>query len=230
MEQPLIQLLDVTKSYREGGRERAVLDKANITIASGETVALIGRSGSGKSTFLNIAGGIDSPSSGQVLVQNVDIAAMQERDRTLFRRRHIGFVFQFFNLIPTLTVEENVLLPLELNERGGERDRVLGLLNDIGLHDRAESFPDRLSGGEQQRVALARALVHDPWLILADEPTGNLDYETGRQVLDLLDRMVRQRGRTMVIATHSRDVLGIADRVITMRDGQIVEVSREEMQ
>ncbi len=229
MEQPLIQLLNVTKSYREGERERTIMDRATISIFPGQTVALIGRSGSGKSTFLNIVGGIDAPTSGQVLVQSEDIAGMQERDRTLFRRKHIGFVFQFFNLIPTLTVEENVLLPLELNERGGERDRVLTLLDDIGLRERANSFPDRLSGGEQQRVALARALVHDPWLILADEPTGNLDYDTGRQVLALLDRLVRQRGRTMVIATHSRDVLDIADRVVTMRDGQLVEVRREEM-
>ena len=229
MEPPVIQLVDVTKSYREGERDRPVLDRANIAILPGETVALMGRSGSGKSTFLNIVGGIDSPTSGRVLVQGIDIAGMQERDRTVFRRRHIGFVFQFFNLIPTLTVEENILLPLELNERSNERDRVAGLLRDIGLPDRAESFPDRLSGGEQQRVALARALVHEPWLILADEPTGNLDYETGRQVLTLLDSLVRQRGRTMVIATHSRDVLDIADRVVTMRDGNLVEVRREEM-
>lgn len=229
MRQPLIQLQNVTKKYREGERERTVMDNAEVTIFSGETVALIGRSGSGKSTFLNIASGIDAPTSGRVMVHNLDIAQMHERERTLFRRKHIGFVFQFFNLIPTLTVEENVLLPLELNERTNERERALSLLRDIGLHERAKSFPDRLSGGEQQRVALARALVHDPWLILADEPTGNLDYETGRQVLTLLDTLVRQRGRTMVIATHSRDVLDIVDRVMTLREGKIVEVGKEDM-
>ncbi|MEE9286742.1 MAG: ATP-binding cassette domain-containing protein, partial [Gammaproteobacteria bacterium] len=148
-----------------------------------------------------------------------------EQERTLFRRRHIGFIFQFFNLIPTLTVEENLLLPIELNNRMDSemRDKARGLLEEVSLGDRATSFPEELSGGEQQRVAIARALVHDPLLILADEPTGNLDLETGRDVLDLLDRLTRQAGKTMIMGTHSKEVIGIADRILNIRNGQLVE-------
>ena len=155
------------------------------------------------------------------------INRMSERERTLFRRDHVGFVFQFFNLIPTLTVLENLLLPLELAGRPSGRDtQVAGdLLERVGLADRAGSFPDRLSGGEQQRVAL----VHDPRLVLADEPTGNLDLETGRRVLDLLDSLVRGAGKTMIMVTHSREVVGLADRLLTLRDGGLVEIDREQV-
>lgn len=229
MDGNIIEFQNLTKSYTEGDRERTVLEEVNFYVEPGETIVLLGRSGSGKSTLLNLVSGIDVPTRGRVLIQNEDITPKSEQERTLFRRRHIGFVFQFFNLIPTLTVEENILLPLELNGRLHEHQKALDLLEEVGLRDRAGSFPDQLSGGEQQRVAVARALVHDPLLILADEPTGNLDYETGMQVLGLLDRLVRQRQRTMIMATHSREVIGIANRIIAIQDRKIVLRTAEEL-
>ena len=225
MASPLIELRNVTKEFDEGGRRRTVLREASLTVQRGELAVLIGRSGTGKSTLLNLLSGIDPPSSGEVVIDGVVLSALRERERTLFRRDKIGFVFQFFNLIPTLTVEENLLLPMELKGRIGPEQRraALALLAEVGLADRAGSFPDRLSGGEQQRVAVARALAHDPLLVLADEPTGNLDLETGLQVLDLLDRLTRRAGKTMVMATHSPEVVGLADRVLCIEDGRLVE-------
>jgi putative ABC transport system ATP-binding protein len=218
-----ISLHGVSKSYQEGGAQRSVLHEADFAAHEGEIVVLLGRSGSGKSTLLNLLSGIDLPDTGDVCVGGQAINALSERDRTMLRRQHIGFVFQFFNLLPTLTVEENLLLPLELNGRTSRNDReaALELLSEVGLLHRAQTFPDRLSGGEQQRVAIVRALVHRPLLVLADEPTGNLDFETGLHVLDLLDRLVRRAGKTMVMATHSKDVIGLADRIVTVREGKI---------
>jgi len=222
---PVVELRGVTRVFEEGAARRAVLQDASAAIRAGEIAVLLGRSGSGKSTLLNLVSGIDLPSAGEVVVDGVRIDALSERERTLFRRRRIGFVFQFFNLIPTLTVEENLLLPLELNGPIGraERARARALLEEVELADRAASFPDRLSGGEQQRVAVARALVHAPALMLADEPTGNLDLETGRKVLDLLDRLTRREGRTMLMVTHSPEVVGLADRVFAIEGGKLVE-------
>ncbi len=223
---PLVQLDRLTRVYREGGVERPVLSGVTASIAAGELAVILGRSGSGKSTLLNLIAGIDLPSAGRVVVDGRDLGALSERERTLFRRHRVGFVFQFFNLIPTLTVVENLLLPLELAGKVGpaERDRALSLLDRVGLADRRRSFPDRLSGGEQQRVAVARALAHDPSLVLADEPTGNLDLETGTEVLELLDSLVRSRGKTLVMVTHAREVMGIADRVFTLAEGHLREV------
>ncbi|HEV2845331.1 MAG TPA: ABC transporter ATP-binding protein [Thermoanaerobaculia bacterium] len=225
---PLIELRGLTKHYDEGGRRRTVLRDVDVTIGRGELAVLVGRSGSGKSTLLNLLSGIDQPSAGEVVIDGVSLSTLSERERTLFRRDRIGFVFQFFNLIPTLTVEENLLLPMELKGKvgAGERRAALDLLAEVGLADRATSFPDRLSGGEQQRVAVARALAHDPSLVLADEPTGNLDLETGLQVLELLDRLTRQAGKTMVMVTHSPEVIGIADRVFRVEDCRLVERER----
>ncbi len=222
---PLIELRNLSKAYEEGGRHRVVLRDATIGIDRGELAVLVGRSGSGKSTLLNLISGIDLPDSGQIVIDGVAVSELAERERTLFRRDRIGFIFQFFNLIPTLTVEENLLLPLELKGRvsAEQRRRALDLLAEVGLADRGGSFPDRLSGGEQQRVAVARALAHDPILVLADEPTGNLDLETGLQVLEILDRLTRQAGKTMVMVTHSQEVVGIADRVFRVDDGRLVE-------
>jgi putative ABC transport system ATP-binding protein len=227
---PLIELRGLTKTYEEGSRSRAILRDATAAIGRGELVVLVGRSGSGKSTLLNLLSGIDLPSSGEVAIDGVELSRLTEHERTLFRRDHIGFVFQFFNLIPTLTVEENLLLPLELKGKVSEAQRrqALDLLAEVGLADRAGSFPDRLSGGEQQRVAVARAIAHDPLLVLADEPTGNLDLETGLQVLEILDRLTRQAGKTMVMVTHSREVVGIADRVFRIEEGRLVERTVEE--
>ena len=228
MAPPAVELRQLSKTYREGEAERAVLREVSLTIASGEIVVLVGRSGSGKSTLLNLIAGIDRPTAGSVAVDGTDLTALDEQARTRFRRRHIGFVFQFFNLIPLLTVEENLLLPLDLNGRADASGvaRARALLERVGLGGRGDSFPDRLSGGEQQRVAIARALIHDPALILADEPTGNLDADTAATVLDLLDTLAREMGRTVLMATHSREVIGVADRIFTMERGALVERPR----
>lgn len=220
---PSIELIDVHKSYQEGGRTHAVLAGASVSIEPGARVAVLGPSGSGKSTLLNLVSGIDLPDSGTVRVAGRDLADLQERERTLFRREHVGFVFQFFNLIPTLTVEENLALPLELNGVE-ERTRIRELLGEVGLGDRADSFPDRLSGGEQQRVAIARALIHRPGLILADEPTGNLDQETGAVVVELLERLVQEAGATLVVVTHARTLADRMDRIVRVEHGALVEV------
>lgn len=224
---PILELRRVTKIYQEGSEEHVVLREADLVIAAGERVVLLGRSGSGKSTLLNLLSGIDLPTSGEVLLHGEDLVRLSERERTLKRRHEIGFVFQFFNLIPTLNVEENLLLPLELAGRSGdaERERALELLDFVGLGNRRRSFPDVLSGGEQQRVAIARALAHDPLLLLADEPTGNLDVETADQVLELLEKAIRETGKTMIMATHSREVAELADRVLRVEDGHLVEAS-----
>ena len=204
----MIRLADIWKGFREGDEEHAVLTGCDADIAAGELVSLLGPSGSGKSTLLNIISGIDSPDRGEVWVDGTSLTALDERRRTLFRRQHIGFVFQFFNLLPTLTVEENLLLPLELKGRLGtaERERARGQLEMVGLAGRAKAFPGPALGGRASSgVALARALVHDPLVILADEPTGNLDRETGQRVLDVLETLVREAGRTLVLVTHSRE-------------------------
>ncbi len=222
---PLVRLDRVSKSFEEAGRERVVLHEASAEFARGEFIVLIGKSGSGKSTLLNLVSGIDTPSSGEVWVAGRPLTRLSEHERTLFRRSQIGFIFQFFNLVSTLTVYENLLLPLELNGRTGttHREHALDLLRRVGLADRRDAYPDKLSGGEQQRVAVARALVHDPQLVLADEPTGNLDIETGRQVLDLLDTLTRQDGKNLLMVTHSPEVVGLADRVFRIAEGHLVE-------
>jgi putative ABC transport system ATP-binding protein len=216
---------DLTKSYYEGDLRRVVLQNAHAEFEPGQMTVILGRSGSGKSTLLNLISGIDAPDGGQIWVDGQDLTALSERDRTLFRRARIGFIFQFFNLIPTLTVGENVSLPLELNRvpRVEARGKAEALLDSVGLLERWDTFPEKLSGGEQQRVALARALVHDPLLILADEPTGNLDEETGSQVLSLLTRLAREQGRTLLMVTHSREAASHADRVLRLTHGQLVE-------
>jgi putative ABC transport system ATP-binding protein len=221
---PLVELRAVSKVYREGDRERVVLRDVDLAVVRGEFVALVGRSGSGKSTLLNLISGIDAPDSGEVAIGGTVITALRERERTLFRRRHIGLVFQFFNLVATLTVAENLRLPLELVGRAGAdaRERVDQLLREVGLADRAGTFPDRLSGGEQQRVAVVRALAHDPDLILADEPTGNLDTDSAEQVLALLARMSREGKKTVIAVTHSAEVARVADRVLILKNGSVV--------
>ena len=213
----------LTKSYVQGQRQLAVLDALDLNIEAGERVALLGRSGSGKSTLLNLLGGIDAPDSGTVCIEGTQLHDLNERQRTLFRRRHVGYIYQAFNLIPTLTAQENVALPLELNgftltaAASGAAD----ILDQVGLSEHLDAFPDQLSGGEQQRVAIARALVHQPTLVLADEPTGNLDAETGHQVLSLLENLLADRRRGMFIVTHSAAVAKRADRVLTLVAGRL---------
>ena len=200
-----------------------MLDHAEARIGDGEVIAVIGRSGSGKSTLLNLISGIDRPDSGSIEIDGTQVTALGEPALTLFRRRTIGFVYQFFNLVPTLNVEENVRLVLELNGmRGHEaRNRTAEMLAEVGLADRARSAVDTLSGGEQQRVAIARALVHRPPVLLADEPTGNLDEETARQVLPVLLSLARERGAMLVIVTHDTQLARAADRILELRDGRL---------
>lgn len=221
-----IEIRKLRKSYVEGDNARLIFEQLDLDIQHGEFIALLGHSGSGKSTLLNLVSGIDLPDAGQVRVNGHSITELSELERTRFRRRHIGFVFQFFNLIPTLTVEENLLLPLELNglNRAAHHQRALGLLERVGLGKRRESFPERLSGGEQQRLAIIRALVHEPLLLLADEPTGNLDAETGARVLELLLELHRQAGTTVLMVTHSRELAAQASRILHLEAGRVQEI------
>lgn len=223
-----IQLRNLSKSFTEGRRQHRVLDDVSADFLRGETVAVRGRSGSGKSTLLNLIGGIDTPDAGRIAVAGVDLTGLSERDRTLFRRRHIGFVYQAFNLVPTLDVADNIRLVLELNGVPAlvAKRRIDELLEAVGLGDRAASYPDVLSGGEQQRVAIARALCHEPAVVIADEPTGNLDDSTAETVLALLDRLVRERGGTMLIATHSARVASVCDREIEIHGGKLETPAR----
>jgi len=219
-------LKQLSRSFHEGGRVHRVLDQAEARIEKGASVAVVGRSGSGKSTLLNVISGIDHADSGTVEFDGRDITALVEPARTLFRRRHVGSVYQFFNLVPTLDVEENVRLALELNGVRGTaaRERSVAMLNEVGLGDRLHSAVDQLSGGEQQRVAIARALVHQPDLVLADEPTGNLDEETARQVFPVLVSLTRERGATLLMVTHDSALAGSLDRVLELRDGRLKPV------
>ena len=223
----MITLRNLSKSYVEGDARRIIFAGLSLDIDRGQFVALLGQSGSGKSTLLNLLGGIDLPDAGEIRIADQTITTLPEVERTRFRRRQIGFVFQFFNLIPTLTVVENLRLPLELNGLTTPEDgkRALNLLDNVGLGDRRASFPERLSGGEQQRLAIARAVVHRPALLLADEPTGNLDAATGGRILDLLLNLHQQAGTTIVMVTHSLEVAARADRVLLLDAGRIQEVT-----
>ena len=221
----MVEMRALTKRYDEGEESRAVIREAEASIFQGEFVALAGPSGSGKTTLLNLISGIDTPTDGEALIGRVPITKLSENDRTLFRRRNIGFVFQFFNLIPTLSVRENLLLPLQLNSypASESEERISSLLGQVEMADRLDSYPDRLSGGEKQRVAIARALVHDPPLILADEPTGNLDADTGSVIMSMLSNLIEGSGKTMVVVSHSDAVIRMADRAFEMEDGRLLE-------
>lgn len=220
----MIRLENLSKIY--GSRENPIvaLHDLNLTIQSGEFIALYGRSGSGKSTLLNLMSGIDRPTSGKIFVHAAEVTAMDENRLTLFRRNTIGFVFQFFNLLPTLTVLENVLLPGQLNQHSASklRERGMHLLAQLGIADRHQAWPDQLSGGQQQRVAIARALINDPPLLLADEPTGNLDSETGWHILEILKSLSANHHKTILLATHSLDAAQFADRIFQVKDGALV--------
>src|SRR5690606_15252513 len=221
-----VRLEKVCKAYGS----TIVLNNVNFSAKRGEFVVIMGRSGSGKSTLLRLLGGLETPDAGSVEHGGVRLERMTEAERARFRRREIGFVFQFFNLIPTLTVAENIRLPLALNGIDGAEAgaRVTALLAELGLEGTGDRFPEELSGGEQQRVAIARALAHAPGLVLADEPTGNLDLETAERVLGRLDDACRKHGATLVMATHSREVVGRAHRVLTIRHGRLLPADAAE--
>jgi putative ABC transport system ATP-binding protein len=222
---PSVEVINVRKVYPSGDGQRAVLDGASATIRAGERVAIIGPSGSGKSTLLNLLSGIDEPDSGTIEINGLDLRSLSENQRTLFRRNQIGFVFQSFNLLPALTVLENLLLPLELIGKTGNEanERARFLLEMVELSKRADSFPDRLSGGEQQRIAIARAVVHEPSLLLADEPTGNLDEDTSHRLMERLEDLLTSGKTTLVVVTHSRDLADRMDRALALDHGGLVE-------
>jgi putative ABC transport system ATP-binding protein len=226
---PAIRVDNLWKQYGQNGEKgTAALSGASMEIAQGEIVALLGKSGSGKTTLLNLLAGLDQPTRGTVEVNGEDLRALGESGLTLLRRRGLGFVFQFFNLLPTLTAFENVFLSLELVDRK-DRECALNALVAVGLEGKENRYPYELSGGEQQRVAIARAIVKGPSIILADEPTGNLDHKTGEQILDLLHRQCRDSKTTLIMASHSPITRRYADRVLTMMDGMVVEDTNFQM-
>ena len=228
MKKYYLELQGLCKSYYDGSGDHHILKGADLKIEKGETVAILGSSGSGKSTLLNLIAGIDLPDQGEVRIDGKSLGQMSEKNRTLLRRRTMGFVFQSFNLIPTLNVYENLMLPLELNQISKNSGIVSQMLEALGLKGREESHPDRLSGGEQQRVAIARALMHQPSLLLADEPTGNLDAETSQETLKLINHLVHRSRTTMIMATHSQEVIEWVDRVLGIEDGKLIELKTSE--
>ena len=219
----MIQLQGVSKTVTSGGHPLTILHPLDLQVAAGQCLAIIGPSGSGKSTLLGLIAGLDSPSGGRILIGGIDITALDEDSLARLRGEKIGFVFQFFHLVPSLTALENILVPMEIAGRRDAATRAQRLLDEVGLHDRGHHYPSQLSGGEQQRVAIARAMANDPPLILADEPTGNLDSSNGSHILNLLLQVRKSRGATLVIVTHDPSVAAVADAQLTLRDGRPVE-------
>jgi putative ABC transport system ATP-binding protein len=224
--QPLVRLVDVTKTFQMGEVEVRALGGVTLDVHSGEMLVMVGPSGSGKTTILNIVGGLDTATTGDVFYRDTDLGAMSGRELTRYRRDQVGFVFQFYNLVPNLTAVENVLVATELAMEPLDAREVLDL---VGLADRADHFPAQLSGGEQQRVAIARAIAKNPELILCDEPTGALDFRMGKNVLGLLVRLKRELGKTIVVITHNAEIGRIADRVVRLSSGEIVELMTNEV-
>jgi putative ABC transport system ATP-binding protein len=218
----MIELRGVSKTVQSGDRPLTILHPLDLKVPSGQCMAIIGPSGSGKSTLLGLIAGLDAPSSGAIFIDGVDITTLDEDTLARLRGEKIGFVFQFFHLVPSLTALENILVPMEIARRKDARVRAQQLLDEVGLHDRGHHYPSQLSGGEQQRIAIARALANDPPLILADEPTGNLDSTNGRHILDLLLQVRRTRRVTLVLVTHDRSIAAIADVQLVLRDGSPV--------
>ena len=218
----MIELRQVSKTVPSGAGMLTILHPLDLTIPDGRVIAVTGASGSGKSTLLGLIAGLDAPSTGSILIDGVDITALSEDALARLRGTRIGFVFQFFHLLPSLTAYENVLVPIEIAGGADPARRAKDLLTEVGLSDRGHHYPSQLSGGEQQRVAIARALANNPSILLADEPTGNLDSRTGGQVIDLLLRIHRARKSTLVLVTHDPEIAAIADLTISLRDGQVV--------
>ncbi len=218
----LIKTVKLNKTYGKGESAVVAVNDIDLTINKGEFTAIVGTSGSGKSTLMHLLGGVDDPTSGKVLIEGEDIFALKDEKRSIFRRRKIGFIFQEYNLIPILTVEENIVMPILLDGNKVDKNEVEELLERLGLADRRNHLPSQLSGGQQQRVAIGRAIVNRPTLILADEPTGNLDKRNSEEVINIMFEAVRDRKETLVIVTHEMDIAAMADRIIHLEDGKIV--------
>lgn len=222
----ILSVEGLTKIYGSGDTAVTALDHVSFTVEKGEFVAIVGASGSGKSTLMNLIGGIDEPTSGRVVIDGQELYAMNESARAIFRRRNIGMVFQFYNLVPTLTAAENIMLPYLLDKREPEKSRLDEILALTGLSERAGHLPSALSGGQQQRVSLGRALINDPAFILADEPTGNLDSRASRDVMELLQVANRRYQQTLLLITHDEKIALLADRILTIADGRLIADER----
>ncbi len=218
----ILKVQNLSKVYGKGDTQIKALDDVSFDVEKGEFVAIVGPSGSGKSTLLHVLGGVDTPSSGQVLVDGTDICALDQTKLAIFRRRQIGLIYQFYNLIPILNVEENITLPLLLDERSLDKARLKEIVATLGLSDRVGHLPNQLSGGQQQRVSIGRALINNPALILADEPTGNLDSSNSKEIIALLKLSNQRYHQTLIVVTHDRDIALQADRIISFADGHIV--------
>lgn len=225
----LLQVKELTKTYGKGNTMVTALDHVSFDIKTGEFAAIIGASGSGKSTLMHLIGGVDRPTSGNVIIDGNHIFRSSESELAIFRRRNIGIIYQFYNLIPTLTAEENIMLPRLLDKSKPDHKKLQSILETIGLTDRAKHLPSQLSGGQQQRVSVGRALINDPALILADEPTGNLDSKSSQEIIDLLKLANKRYHQTLILITHDEKIALQADRIITIDDGQILrdEVVRQ---
>lgn len=222
----ILSVEGLTKIYGKGEAAVTALDHVSFTVEKGEFVAIVGASGSGKSTLMNLIGGIDEPTAGRVVIDGQELYAMNESERAIFRRRNIGMVFQFYNLVPTLTAAENIMLPYLLDKREPEKSKLTEILELTGLTERAGHLPSALSGGQQQRVSLGRALINDPAFILADEPTGNLDSRASRDVMELLQLANRRYQQTLLLITHDEKIALMADRILTIADGRLISDER----
>ena len=219
----ILKVENLTKTYGSGENLVNAVDDVSFSVEKGEFVAIVGASGSGKSTLLHLIGGVDRPTSGKIFVDGNDISKMNDDKLAVFRRRHVGIVYQFYNLIPILTVEENITLPCDLDGRGVDRERLEMILDSFGRRARRKHLPNQLSGGQQQRTSIARALINNPSLVLADEPTGNLDSKSSEEVMSILKMCNQSYGQTVIMITHNLDIAKQADRIITISDGKIVE-------
>lgn len=219
----ILKVENLTKTYGSGENLVHAVDDVSFSVEKGEFVAIVGASGSGKSTLLHLIGGVDRPTSGKIFVDGNDISKMNDDNLAVFRRRQVGIVYQFYNLIPILTVEENITLPCDLDGRGVDRERLEMILDSFGLRARRKHLPNQLSGGQQQRTSIARALINNPSLVLADEPTGNLDSKSSEEVMSMLKMCNQSYGHTVIMITHNLDIAKQADRIITISDGKIVE-------
>lgn len=219
----ILKVENLTKTYGSGENLVNAVDDVSFSVEKGEFVAIVGASGSGKSTLLHLIGGVDRPTSGKIFVDGNDISKMNDDKLAVFRRRQVGIVYQFYNLIPILTVEENITLPCDLDGRGVDRERLETILDSFGLRARRKHLPNQLSGGQQQRTSIARALINNPSLVLADEPTGNLDSKSSEEVMSMLKMCNQSYGQTVIMITHNLDIAKQADRIITISDGKIVE-------